>query len=324
MTLARRISAVGLATTGAAGVPLDIWFPAPGREPSDRPCESVVVGDEERGDAMVDLLRPLAVSDPVCDVRRQVMRVTIDIHTPPRDFFDVWLRLHLLSHRLVKPREANVVGLIGLLNHDVAWTSLGPCVASALESVRLRARLAGQHLLVRSVFAVPAMLDYVTPGEVRIADATRVLLGAYLAPGTTVTPDGFCGFNAGTLGACMIEGRVSAGVVVHAGTHIGGGASLMGRVSGGNQHMVTIGERCLISANAGTGISLGDDCVIEAGCYVTAGLPVTLADGRVVKAIELAGMPRLTFRRNSLTGHLEALARASGWGQLNPHMHPGT
>ena len=319
----RKFTRIGLASLDAAGNAMDTWFPFPREVSTDYPCASVVMTDGGADDEVVDLLWSLAGFDPVRSVRRVVVRVTTDIDVPPRDIHDAYLRLHLLSWRLVAPREPNLDGLLGLLYHDVAWTSLGPCPSSSLGDVRLRALQAGHHLVVRGVFSLPPMLDYVALPDVRIGDATRVLLGAHLAAGTTVTPEGFCGFNAGSLGACMIEGRVSAGVVLHEGSHIGGGASLMGRVSGGNNRVVTIGARCLVGANAGVGIALGDDCVVEAGCYVTAGLPVTLADGRVVKARELADRPGLTFRRDSVTGRVEVVERARPWGALNPHMHPG-
>lgn len=319
----RKFTRMGLASLDALGNPMDTWFPFAGHASTEHPCASVVVTDGDADDESVATLRSLAVFDPIRSVHRVVVRVTIDIDAPPRDLHDVYLRLHLLSWRLLAPREPNLDGMLGLLYHDVAWTSLGPCPSSSLDAVRLRALRAGHHLLVRSIFSLPAMLDYVSLPDVRIGDATRVLLGAHLAPGTTVTPEGFCGFNAGSLGACMIEGRVSAGVVLRDGSHIGGGTSLMGRVSGGNSQVVTIGARCLVGANAGVGISLGDDCVVEAGCYITASLPVTLGDGRIVRARELADRPGLTFRRNSATGCVEAIERTRPWGVLNAHMHPG-
>lgn len=316
-----RISNYGLATVAADGTPLDIWFPSPKLHASVYRRESVEVSLDEFGRALgVDFVR-LAGHDPVRNVRRIPMRVTSVIDEPPADLYDIYARLHLMSHRLIRPRRANLEGMLTLVNHDIAWTSRGPCAASEVERARLRSQLEGHYLQVRSTFPMPIMLDYVSPSDVRIADANRVLLGAYLAPGTIMSPEGFCGTNAGTLGPAVIEGRVSAGVVVNGGSHIGGGSSLMGTISGGNHHVVTIGARCLVGANSGTGISLGDDCVIEAGCYVTGGLPVALEDGREVKAIELAGRHNLTFRRNSRTGRVEAVERTKPWGGLVPALH---
>lgn len=319
-----RVSNHGLATLAADGTPLDIWFPAPRLDPSPHPQGSTEVGLVEFGDALGQTVALLAGRDLVRNVRRVPMRVTSILDVPPIDIFDVYLRLHLLSHRLVRPRSINLNGYIGLLNHEVAWTSRGPCAASELDATRIRAQVEGHYLHVSSIFSLPPMLDHVTLTDVRIADASRVLLGAHLAAGTVVTPEGFCGVNAGTVGTCMVEGRISAGVIVHGGTHIGGGASLMGSTSGGNRHKVTIGARCLIGANAGTAISLGDDCAIEAGCYVTGGLPVALQDGREVKAIDLAGRSGVTFRRNARNGRVEAISRSQSWGTLMEDLHRTT
>jgi 2,3,4,5-tetrahydropyridine-2-carboxylate N-succinyltransferase len=233
---------------------------------------------------------------------------------------DAYLRLQLLSHRLIRPREANVEGIFGALV-NVAWTSLGPVAAEEVESVRLRARQSGVRLEVYGVDKFPRMTDYVVPSGVRIADADRVRLGAHLAAGTTVMHEGFVNYNAGTLGASMVEGRISAGVVVGDGTDIGGGAAIMGTLSGGGQVVVTVGERCLLGSNAGVGISLGDDCVVEAGCYVTAGAKVTLPDGSVVRARELSGVSNMMFWRNSVSGALEARPRSGTWGGLNAALH---
>jgi 2,3,4,5-tetrahydropyridine-2-carboxylate N-succinyltransferase len=317
----RRVSCVGLATIDASGTPLDIWFPVVRMDVSSHACESVEVSlDElvlELGDGVVALVGP----DAVRNVKRVPMRVTSSLADAPRDLFDLYLRFHLLSHRLVTPRSVNLVGFLSLVNHSVAWTSRGPCAAAEVPDVRLRAAIEGHYLQVHSIFGVPPMTGHVALPDVRIIDTSRVLLGAYLAPGTVVTAAGFCGLNAGTLGACMVEGRISTGVVVGAGTHLGGGSSLMGSTSGGNRHMVTLGKRCLIGANGGTAISLGDDCVVEAGFYVTGGLPVTLDNGRVVKAEELAGRANLEFRRNARNGNAEAVRRVKAWGQLHPDMH---
>ncbi|MCU0266859.1 MAG: 2,3,4,5-tetrahydropyridine-2,6-dicarboxylate N-succinyltransferase, partial [Actinomycetia bacterium] len=235
------------------------------------------------------------------------------------DAVDVYLRLHLLSHRLVRPHGLRLDGVFGLLA-NVVWTNHGPCAVEDFEPVRLRLRADGP-VVVYGVDKFPRMVDYVVPSGVRVADADRVRLGAHLAPGTTVMHEGFVNFNAGTLGASMVEGRISAGVVVGDGSDVGGGASIMGTLSGGGTTVISIGERCLVGANAGLGISLGDDCVVEAGCYVTAGAKVTLPDGAVVKAAELSGASGLLFRRNSVTGALEAVPRSGSWGGLNAVLH---
>jgi 2,3,4,5-tetrahydropyridine-2-carboxylate N-succinyltransferase len=232
----------------------------------------------------------------------------------------VYLRLHLLSHRLAKPRTVNLDGAFGLLA-NVAWTSIGPVALDALEDVRYNQLKQGLQLVVNGVDKFPRMTDYVVPSGVRIADASRVRLGAHLASGTTVMHEGFCNFNAGTLGASMVEGRISAGVVVGDGSDIGGGASIMGTLSGGGKEMVTVGEKCLLGANSGLGISLGNNCVIEAGLYVTAGTQVKLPDGATVKARELSGANDILFRRNSLTGAVEVVQRTGSWGGLNAALH---
>jgi 2,3,4,5-tetrahydropyridine-2-carboxylate N-succinyltransferase len=226
----------------------------------------------------------------------------------------------LLSHRLAKPRTVNLDGAFGLLA-NVAWTSIGPVALDALEDVRYNQLKQGLQLVVNGVDKFPRMTDYVVPSGVRIADASRVRLGAHLASGTTVMHEGFCNFNAGTLGASMVEGRISAGVVVGDGSDIGGGASIMGTLSGGGKEMVTVGEKCLLGANSGLGISLGNNCVIEAGLYVTAGTQVKLPDGATVKARELSGANDILFRRNSLTGAVEVVQRTGSWGGLNAALH---
>jgi 2,3,4,5-tetrahydropyridine-2-carboxylate N-succinyltransferase len=246
--------------------------------------------------------------------------VIADLSAPPADAHDAYLRLHLLSHRLVAPRGLSVDGIFAVLE-NVVWTNEGPCDPDGLERTRLRLLAQGRRLQVFGVDKFPRMTDYVVPAGVRIADADRVRLGAHLAEGTTVMHEGFVNFNAGTLGASMVEGRISAGVVVGAGSDLGGGASVMGTLSGGGKQQIGVGERCLIGANAGIGISLGDDCVVEAGLYVTAGTRVTLPDGEVVKAAELSGRSGLLFRRNSQSGAVEALARSGDWGGLNEALH---
>ncbi len=238
----------------------------------------------------------------------------------PVDTTDVYLRLHLLSLRLVKPHGVSLDGAFGLLN-NVVWTNLGPFDPDGFDLVRMHLRAVGHEVRVHALDKFPRMTDYVIPSGVRIADADRVRLGAHLAEGTTVMHEGFCNFNAGTLGTSMVEGRISAGVVVGNGSDIGGGASIMGTLSGGGKQVVSIGERCLLGANAGIGISLGDDCIVEAGCYVTAGTKVLLPDGSVVRARELSGAFNLLFRRNSQTGAIEAVANKAEWTGLNSVLH---
>ena len=261
---------------------------------------------------------------PAHDARRgvEIIAVVTEIDTAvaPQDAADVYLRLHLLSHRLAKPRTLNLDGAFGLLA-NVAWTSIGPVALDVVEEVREALRRKGEHLTVHGVDKFPRMTDYVVPTGVRIADASRVRLGAHLAEGTTVMHEGFCNFNAGTLGASMVEGRISAGVIVGNGSDIGGGASIMGTLSGGGKEMITVGERCLLGANSGLGISLGNDSIIEAGLYITAGTLVRLPDATTVKARELSGVSNMLFRRNSTTGAVEAVTRTGNWGGLNAALH---
>ena len=253
-------------------------------------------------------------------VRVSVATIVIDTDSAPTNAIDVYLRLHLLSHRLAKPRTLNLDGAFGLLT-NVAWTNIGPILPENINQVRWEERRSGHLLNVHGVDKFPRMTDYVVPSGVRIADANRVRLGAHLATGTTVMHEGFCNFNAGTLGASMVEGRISAGVVVGDGSDIGGGASIMGTLSGGGKEVVSIGERCLLGANAGIGISLGDECIVEAGLYVTGGSLITLPDGEVVKGRTLSGASGLLFRRNSVTGAIEATQRSGNWGGLNAALH---
>jgi 2,3,4,5-tetrahydropyridine-2-carboxylate N-succinyltransferase len=261
----------------------------------------------------------------VADDARRVETVRVEssigsLTDPPADAYDAYLRLHLLSHRLIRPHDANLDGLFGLLS-NVAWTSHGPVDPADLPAVLRRFRAAGEPFQVFSVDKFPRMTDYVVPSGVRIADADRVRLGAHLAEGTTVMHEGFVNFNAGTLGHSMVEGRISAGVVVGDGSDIGGGSSIQGTLSGGGKTVISIGERCLLGANAGLGISLGDDCVVEAGLYLTAGSLVRLPDGDVVKARELSGANGMLFRRHSQSGAIEALPRTGTWGGLNAALH---
>ncbi|HEY8455003.1 MAG TPA: 2,3,4,5-tetrahydropyridine-2,6-dicarboxylate N-succinyltransferase [Actinopolymorphaceae bacterium] len=300
----------GVATQTYAGKILDTWYPAPalgkpGPDDDQPPAE----------------LRALEGEDEVRRVRRTVVRTVLDsLDDPPADPADAYLRLHLLSHRLVRPREANLDGIFGVLS-NVVWTNQGPCEVEGFEQTRMRLRAAGREVTVYGVDKFPRMVDYVVPTGVRIADADRVRLGAHLAEGTVVMHEGFVNFNAGTLGSSMVEGRISAGVIVEDGSDIGGGASIMGTLSGGGTQVISIGKRCLIGANAGIGIALGDDCVVEAGCYVTAGAKVRLPDGEIVKAVELSGMPGLLFRRNSISGALEAIPRDGKGITLNSALH---
>lgn len=310
----RTASGVGLATVVDSGpqeaTVLDVFYPAPAL--SANPDTSFEAD-----------LRVAASTDPDRNVRSEIVRTVIDLDRAPQDTADAYLRLHLLSHRLVQPNSINMDGVFGKLT-NVAWTSRGPVLAEELTGALLKLRGSG-HVTVFGVDKFPRMVDYVVPSGVRIGDADRVRLGAYLGEGTTVMHEGFVNFNAGTLGEAMVEGRISAGVVVNDHTDVGGGASIMGTLSGGGRQRITLGERCLLGANAGVGISLGDDCVVEAGLYVTAGTRVTLIesreDTRVVKASELSGLSNLLFRRNSTTGAVEALPREGGSVELNPALH---
>ncbi|MGE4427243.1 MAG: 2,3,4,5-tetrahydropyridine-2,6-dicarboxylate N-succinyltransferase [Solirubrobacteraceae bacterium] len=260
-------------------------------------------------------------NDPARGVRViAVVTVIEDLAAAPLDAHDVYLRLHLLSHRLVKPHGLSLDGQFGLLS-NVVWTSQGPCAVEGFEEARLRLQAEGRTVAVTSVDKFPRMTDYAMPTGVRIGDADRVRLGAHLAEGTTVMHEGFVNFNAGTLGASMVEGRISAGVVVGDGTDIGGGASIMGTLSGGGSEVISLGEQCLLGANAGVGISLGDGCVVEAGLYVTGGTIVTLSSGHAVKARTLSGESGLLFRRNSTNGAVQALPRSGNWGGLNAQLH---
>ena len=264
---------------------------------------------------------PPEFEDPRRGVRQaSLLTVIADLSRPPADTADAYLRLHLLSHRLVKPREINMDGIFAVLP-NVAWTNYGPVDPAHIPAVQLAFRAENLHLEVHSLDKFPRMTDYVAPPGVRIADGDRVRLGAHLAEGTTVMHEGFVNYNAGTLGHSMIEGRISAGVVVGDGSDVGGGASIMGTLSGGGTEVISIGERCLLGANAGIGISLGDDCTVEAGLYVTAGTLVALPDGEVVKARELSGANGLLYRRNSRTGAVEALPRSGRWAGLNAALH---
>ncbi|GAB3645031.1 2,3,4,5-tetrahydropyridine-2,6-dicarboxylate N-succinyltransferase [Glycomyces tarimensis] len=294
----------GVATVDADGTVLDVWFTELG------------LGEAPAG------LRPPKIDapNPTGTASKGIVVSIVSLADEPAGTEDVYLRLHLLSHRFVIPHSINLSGIFGLLPNN-AWTNFGPVPAEQMSAARLRLRESGQVLEVKSVDKFPPMADYVTPKGVRIADASRVRLGAHLADGTTVMHEGFVNFNAGTLGNSMVEGRISAGVIVGDGSDIGGGASIMGTLSGGGKEVISIGERCLLGANSGIGISLGDNCVVAAGCYVTAGSKVALPDGEVVKAATLSGKDNLQFWTNSQTGRLEVRPRSGSWGELNEALH---
>ncbi|MDX6235584.1 MAG: 2,3,4,5-tetrahydropyridine-2,6-dicarboxylate N-succinyltransferase [Kribbellaceae bacterium] len=305
---ATRAWGFGLATVTKSGTVLDVWYPAPelGEAPAEAKAPAALIAAEG--------------NDELRQVRRTVVKAQITLDQAPAGTEDAYLRLHLLSHRLVRPHGLNLDGIFGALPNN-AWTSHGPVPVEQVEQVRLRARAAGLHLAVTSVDKFPRMTDYVVPSGVRIGDADRVRLGAHLAEGTTVMHEGFVNFNAGTLGTSMVEGRIVAGVVVDDGSDIGAGASIMGTLSGGGKSVISIGKRCLLGANGGTGISLGDDCVVEAGLYLTAGTKVTLPDGSVVKARDLSGQPGLLYLRNSVNGAVEARPRQGEGITLNEALH---
>ena len=295
----------GIASISGTTV-LDVWFPNPSlgalKGQADKTLTSLVGVDQTR------------------KVMREIISLEIDLALAPQSAADAYLRLHLLSHRLIKPHGAVMDGIFGLLA-NVAWTSAGPCAVDGFEEVRAQLRAKYGHVTVFSVDKFPRMVDYIIPSGVRIADADRVRLGAHLAPGTTVMHEGFVNFNAGTLGTSMVEGRISSGVVVGDGSDVGGGASIMGTLSGGGKEVISVGEKCLLGANSGLGISLGNNCVIEAGTYITAAAKVRLPDGEIVKAGALSGASDLLFRRNSLDGSLEVVVRTGTWGGLNSILH---
>ncbi|MDO5634301.1 MAG: 2,3,4,5-tetrahydropyridine-2,6-dicarboxylate N-succinyltransferase [Micrococcus sp.] len=307
----RLVSGLGLATYGADDAVFDVWFPAP------------AIGEPVEDSALRTALEAAATDDADRRTTQRIVNVTVDLDAAPDSAEDAWLRLHALSHRLVQPNDVNLDGVFGLLT-NVVWTNFGPCAVTDFELTRAQLRARGT-VNVYGVDKFPRMTDYVLPAGVRIGDADRVRLGAHLAPGTTVMHEGFVNFNAGTLGTSMVEGRISAGVVVGDGSDLGGGVSIMGTLSGGGTQKVRVGERVLVGANAGIGISLGDDCVVEAGLYVTAGTRVTvLREGeaeQTVKAIELSGVPNLLFRRHSTSGRVEVLPRESGSVELNDALH---
>ena len=307
---------VGLATITDDGITLDTWYPQPAL---GSPAETAGPRDDT---GIETTLQRLAGHDAERGVSRELVRREIELAAAPADTSDVYLRLHLLSHRLVAPHGLSLEGQFGLLA-NVVWTNYGPCAVKDFELTRARLQARG-HVTVFGVDKFPRMTDYVMPTGVRIADADRVRLGAHLAEGTTVMHEGFVNFNAGTLGTSMVEGRISAGVVVGDGSDIGGGASIMGTLSGGGTQVISLGRRCLLGANSGIGIPLGDDCVVEAGLYVTAGTKLTVKDGdaiKEIKALELAGASNVLLRRNSLTGGVEAVPWKGEGIALNAALH---
>ena len=295
---------IGIATQNDSGQTLEVWF------------HTLALGSKSGTDKFAELL----TSDSIRKVKRVNVSIEIDLTTPAKDVADVYLRLQLLSHRIVKPHGLNLDGVFGILP-NLVWTSVGPCAVETFNEIQPLLRAKYASLVVYGVDKFPRMIDYVVPEGVRIADGDRVRLGAYLSSGTTVMHEGFVNFNAGTLGKSMVEGRISAGVVVGDGSDIGGGASIMGTLSGGGKEVISIGQRTLLGANSGVGISLGNDCVVEAGVYITAGSKISLPDGKVVKAKELSGANNLLFRRNSQSGALEALAKTGTWNGLNSVLH---
>ena len=302
----RIASGHGLATVSLSGAVLDTWFPEP------------LLG--KLSSPVLPFLSALVGIDEIRGVKREIVSIEIDLDKAPDSVSDAYLRLHLLSHRVIKPHGTNVDGIFGILN-NVVWTSVGPCPVENFEITRANLKQKFGAITVLAVDKFPRMVDYVIPSGVRIADADRVRLGAHLASGTTVMHEGFVNFNAGTLGTSMVEGRISAGVIVGDGTDVGGGASIMGTLSGGGKEIISVGEKCLLGANSGLGISLGNNCVIEAGTYITAAAKVRLPDGEIVKASTLSGANNLLFRRNSLDGCLEAIMRTGSWGGLNSVLH---
>lgn len=318
---ARTAWGLGLATVTDDGQTLDVWYPEPilGPKPED--------GQKD----ILEALSRIEGPDETRNVHRTLVQTTVDLDTAPQSTADAYLRLHLLSHRLVTPNSINLDSLHSRMP-NVVWTTEGPAAPDDFEETRRRLRIdRGYPIHVLSVDRFPPMVNYVVPSDVRIAEATKVRLGAYLAPGTTVTASGFVDYNAGTLGAAMIEGRLSRGVTVGDGSDIGGGASTFG-VGTGTQSSVSLGERCLMGANSGLGIPLGDDCIVEAGLYVTPGTKVTVlpnagvapgadghfADPQIVAAKKLAGVSNVTFRRNSQSGRVEVLPRSDKQIVLDP------
>lgn len=310
----------GLATIASDGSVLDTWYRWLGWGEFGADAKP---GERSPWDDIESKLGMRDTRDEVRNVTIRPVRISVDVDETPASPEDAYLRLHLLSHRLAAPRSMNMDGTFGALN-NVAWTNLGPVAVAELDDIRLKVKLGAVEgcrvLTVHGLDKFPRMTDYVVPSGVRIADADRVRLGAHLAEGTTVMHEGFCNFNAGTLGVSMVEGRISAGVVVGDGSDVGGGASIQGTLSGGGTEVISVGERCLLGANSGIGISLGDDCAVEAGLYITAATPVMTPDG-VQKAREISGISGILFIRDGQSGQVIARPRSKSWGELNNELH---
>ncbi|MGQ4878392.1 2,3,4,5-tetrahydropyridine-2,6-dicarboxylate N-succinyltransferase [Billgrantia sp. LNSP4103-1] len=334
--------AFGIGTQNTQGDWLEVYYPAPLLKPDASLVEAVgKVLDIPDGNSAVSFLpehcaelaealkaaghvAQAELAEALAASQRPLVATFLQSDLPPQSAPEVYLKLHLLSHRLVRPHGVDLTGMFGLLR-NVAWTSEGAIDIEELPARRLKARLEGRPLSVDCVDKFPKMTDYVVPGGIRIADTARVRLGAYLGEGTTVMHEGFVNFNAGAEGPGMIEGRISAGVTVGKGSDLGGGCSTMGTLSGGGNIVIKVGEGCLIGANAGIGIPLGDRCTVEAGLYITAGAKVTLLDdqGQEVKTVaarELAGQSDLLLRRNSQNGRIECLTNKSAIA-LNEALH---
>jgi 2,3,4,5-tetrahydropyridine-2-carboxylate N-succinyltransferase len=333
--------AIGLGTKNTKGDWLEVYYQAPLFQPSADIISAAknAIGYEGGNQAIeVDggeleaLANALATIAPeqaklakACtESQKPVVITLLESDTQPESTPEVYLKLHLLSHRLVKPHGINLDGMFGLLP-NVAWTNLGAIDLEELPEAQLQARLKGDLLSVNCVDKFPRMTDYVVPSGIRIAHTARVRLGAHIGEGTTIMHEGFVNFNAGTLGVSMVEGRISAGVVVGNGSDLGGGCSTMGTLSGGGNIIISVGENCLLGANAGTGIPLGDRCTIESGLYITAGTKVLVLDDaknvvETVKGRDLAGKADLLFRRNSLSGAVECVTNKTAI-QLNEELH---
>jgi 2,3,4,5-tetrahydropyridine-2-carboxylate N-succinyltransferase len=327
---------LGIGTQNSNGAWLEVYFPLPLLSPSQ---DLVAAVQEFASDSVLSssdlneiaILLDASDQGELADIAEQFALVDrpcvltlLATDSSPQSVPEGYLKLHLLSHRLVKPHGTDLSGLFGVLP-NVAWTNEGAIDLTELPSRQLKARLEGRVLEVSCVDKFPKMTNYVVPEGVRIAHTARVRLGAYLGEGTTVMHEGFINFNAGTEGPGMIEGRISAGVVVGSGSDLGGSASTLGTLSGGNNVIISVGKECLLGANAGTGIPLGDRCTIEAGLFVTAGSRVQVLDNdgsavEIVKARDLAGKSDLLFRRNSQTGAIECLTNKSAIA-LNAELH---
>jgi 2,3,4,5-tetrahydropyridine-2-carboxylate N-succinyltransferase len=327
---------LGVGTQNSQGAWLEVFYPQPILQPSPALVAALATFDNDRAldPGELTLLHSALqaagedeqaqLAAQFLDSDRPIVAAVLHEDAPPGNVPEAYLKLHLLSHRLVKPHHTNLDGLFGALP-NVAWTSEGAISIDELPGRQLSARLRGEVLEVSSVDKFPKMTNYVVPSGVRIAHTARVRLGAYLGEGTTIMHEGFVNFNAGTMGPGMIEGRISAGVVVGSGSDLGGGCSTIGTLSGGGNIVISVGEKCLIGANAGIGIPLGDRCTVEAGLFVTAGTKVAVLDARgaqveTAKARDLAGKSDLLFRRNSSTGAVECLTNRSAV-ELNNELH---